>query len=409
MLKRRWTNESGAVLVFSALLLLVLIGFAALAVDLGNAWSTNRQGQSAADIAATSGLFAIPRTFSDDVGAPAPHVTDSVETEINDLLTANAPGATASAVVSADALDLAVAVTVDSENSFGRVLGAGDQITITRTASGHIEILPVDILRPFAFHNAPAPSQPYQCVIINSEVTFANRPRVCRDDFSGNGVEVDIVRMFGLDPPDCTVSTAANLRSGVDHLIDIDADERTEADACADGHILTMPNAAGTYFPTAGDLTSGLIGAGAPLAGPTPPLWEWLVAGLPSPCNSTAIASEPTLEGQTIAMRACLIGGNPRYITGLIQSPRFSWAIRTPSASGTREFTDVTLMFLNTIVSNDDTLSPEDAQVLSGPLPSGAVGAVTMYELELDHLSSDDQDALRRPVGTDYLEFSLTS
>jgi Flp pilus assembly protein TadG len=64
MLKRAARSESGAILVFTALLLLVLVGFAALAVDLGNAWSTNRQSQNASDIGATSGLFAIPRTFS---------------------------------------------------------------------------------------------------------------------------------------------------------------------------------------------------------------------------------------------------------------------------------------------------------------------------------------------------------
>ncbi len=405
MLSGQRPAESGAILVFSAVLLLVLIGFAALAVDLGNAWSTNRQGQSAADISATSGLFGVPRTFSDAAGAPAPNATASVEAEVDDLLSVNAPGATRTVTLSADYLDLDVDVTVDSNNSFGRAIGAGDVITITNSASGHIELLPVDRLRPIVLYNSS--DQPYQCILV--DVPTANRPRPCKDDFSGNGNEVNIVRMFALDPISCADRTVVNLQSGIDHLIDIDTAQRTEADACVHGHILTMPNAAGTYFATTGQLTSGLIGGGAPLAGASAPLWEWLVGGLPAPCDKAAIAAQPDLEAQSVAMRQCLRTGAPRFTSGLTSSPRFSWAIRTNTTFGTRPFTEVTLIFLNAVVSNDAGLTPEDAHVLNGPLPAGEVGAVTMFEIDINDLSSSDRAGLKRPVGTEYLEFSLTS
>jgi hypothetical protein len=408
VLNRVKTGESGAILVFTALLLLVLIGFAALAVDLGNAWSTNRQGQSAADISATSGLFAIPRTFSDVPGAPAPRVTTAVQTEVDDLLSVNAPGATASIAISADALDLTVDITVDSNNSFGRALGAGPAITITNTASGHIEIQPFDALRPFGFFNLA--DQPYQCLDVG--VPAANRPRVCDGTFeASNGLRVDMLRMFGLDPPDCSDRTVTNLQSGVDHLVDTDsvAGPRAEADACLYGHVLTMPNESGTYFPTTGQLTSGLVSGGGPLAGSPAPLWDWLVPGLDpnGVCDSSTYALEPDLEGRTLRMRLCLRSGGAAFQSGLISSPRFSWAIRTSGAIGTRPYNELTLMFLNTTVSDDPTLSPEDAQQL-GPPVSGNVAAITMYELQESYLSSSDRAALRPPMGTDYLEFSLT-
>jgi Flp pilus assembly protein TadG len=406
MLRRHGPAESGAILVFTAVLLLVLVGFAALAVDLGNAWSTNRESQTAADIAATSGLFAIPRTFNDSMGAPAPKVTAAVQAEIDDLMATNAPAGTAAGIVSADALDLTVDVTVPSNNSFGRAIGAGDVINVGTTASGHIEILPYDMLRPFAMFNTP--DQPFQCVLVDVP-NLTNRPRVCNDDFNSNGLEVDIVRMFALDPISCTDRTVQNLLVGVDHLIDTDAAVRSEADACVYGHILTMPNTAATYVPTTAQLTAGLIGGGGPLAGASAPLWDLLVDNIVGVCNDATIGGLATVEEQSIAMRACLRSGDADFKQGVTSSPRFSWAIRTSASFGTRHFDDVTLMFLNSLVSNDPSLTPEQAQTLNAPLAGGQVGAVTLYELNANDLHPADRAALLEPIGIDYLEFSLTN
>ncbi len=411
MLKRPGEPDSGAILVFTAVLLLVLIGFAALAVDLGNAWSTNRQSQTAADIAATSGLFAIPRTFADVAGAPAPIVTDAVQAEIDDLNLTNAPGSIATATVSADARDLTVDLSIDSNNSFARAIGAGNSISVANTASGHIELPEIsepNIVRPFGLFNQP--NRAYQCLLVSIPVV-TNRPAVCQ---AVEGDDMEMLEMFNLDPVvRCSSpSTVSNLRDGIDHLIDTDTISlRSAQDACDYGHVLTLPNAAETQIPSTGQLTSGLTQGGGPLASPSPPLWEFLVPGLPNPCNDVQISSQPTLEQQSNAMRLCLQGGAPSFQAGVVDSRRFSFAVKTSAGpGGIRTYDAITLVFLHTIVSDDPSLpSVDDAQTLNGPpAGSGNVGAFTLYELDIDDLAAADQAALMPPFGTDELVFSLT-
>ncbi len=421
MLKRAARSESGAILVFTALLLLVLVGFAALAVDLGNAWSTNRQSQNASDIGATSGLFAIPRTFSDVPGAPMPIVTAEVQAEIDDLLATNAPGGVAVVSVSTDGLDMTVNVTVDSNNSFGRAIGAGNTISLETTASGHIE-LPViaqpNVVRPFSLFNDVL--RPYQCLMPNAgSIPPENRPRVCE---SINGDDVGFLEMYNLDQVRrcSSPSTISNMHDGIDHLIDTaaehpaapDPDTRSAQDACSYGHLLTLPNNAANESLTNGQLTSGLtVGPKAALSSPSLPLWELRADGLMFDCADTAFSDKTTVEELSTQMMFCLQSGGARFVPGLIDSDRFSWAIRTSAGPGSsRDFDSLTLLFINSIVSDDNSLTPEQAQTFDGPpAGSGSVGAVTMYELQLGYLDPSDQARLMEPSGTDLLEFSLTN
>ena len=232
------------------------------------------------------------------------------------------------------------------------------------------------------------------------------------------GDDVDLLEIFNIAPPNnptCpTPNSPSNLRDGVDHLVETDAadtETRSAFDACRYGHHLTMPNAAGITVPSTAQLTTGLTQGGGPLQAASSPLWEFLVTGLPGACNKATIAGQPMLEQQSNAMMGCLQSGNAQFIAGLIDSPRFSWAIRTvPGAGSLKNYDELTLIFLNTIVSDDSTLTPEEAQTLSGPpAGTGRVGAVTMYELQLGYLSGSDQDRLMEPSGTDWLEFSLTN
>src|SRR5438552_16468968 len=54
-------NESGQMLIMTALMLPVLLGFAALALDAGFAFETRKQIQTAADSAATAAAFELFR------------------------------------------------------------------------------------------------------------------------------------------------------------------------------------------------------------------------------------------------------------------------------------------------------------------------------------------------------------
>jgi hypothetical protein len=342
-----------------------------------------------------------------------PIVTAEVQAEIDELLATNAPGGVAVVSVSADGLDMTVNVTVDSNNSFGRAIGAGDTISLETTASGHIEIGDFkadNLLRPFGLRNDPR--RPYQCYLLSVPVV-ANQPQVCQ---AVSGDDVDLLEIFNfVEVKRCSApSTLSNLRDGIDHLVETDADtttSRSARDACVYGHHVTMPNAAELTTPSTSQLTQGLARATAPLAAASPPLWDYLVS--PAPCDRNTVA-QGTLQEQSDAMRRCLENGAARFGDGVVQSPRFSWAIRTAAGAGNlREYDSLKLIFLNTIVWDGASLTPEQAETLFGPPPGAAdpgnVGAVTMYELRLSDLASSDQSRLMEPAGTDWLEFSLTN
>jgi Putative Flp pilus-assembly TadE/G-like len=56
----RWGDEHGQVAIVVALILVVLLGFAALVVDVGLNWAARTQAQAAADAAALAGVIALP-------------------------------------------------------------------------------------------------------------------------------------------------------------------------------------------------------------------------------------------------------------------------------------------------------------------------------------------------------------
>jgi hypothetical protein len=76
----RWDDQHGQVAIVVALMLVVLLGFAALVVDVGLNWAARTQAQTAADAAALAGVIALP-------GDPAAAVED-----VRRYLNANVPG-----------------------------------------------------------------------------------------------------------------------------------------------------------------------------------------------------------------------------------------------------------------------------------------------------------------------------
>lgn len=58
--RTKYAHESGVTAVFVAITILVLMGFAAIAIDLGSGWNERRQDQTAADLAVIAGTLSYP-------------------------------------------------------------------------------------------------------------------------------------------------------------------------------------------------------------------------------------------------------------------------------------------------------------------------------------------------------------
>lgn len=432
-------SERGAILVFSAILLLMLIGFAALAVDLSNAWSNNRLSQNNADVAASGALFRIPRTFVTSPPGGGLLVQDEVEAEVADLLSINVdPGVTASSVSTvtfpADAAEVTVDVTLDSRNAFARAIGAGANVPVDATATSHVEVLPTTKLLPVGFYapvingQSGSGTQPYQCLNVDAAAGTA-KPRVCGGqggfpDGSSNGLRNRLLGMtrLGADPPSCTVDTVFNFVTGVDHLVDTrDLGVRTEGNACAHGHFLTLPSAADRVelisFSTV--LDDATIGPGAPLAAASAPLWTYLLPGGAGSCDPTLPVYTDSLiplEDKSNELRACLRswnGSQQLFSSGVVTSPRFGYGIDIREGGvGAEEFERPILVFLNTLVPDVGPLDdPLTAQFLDGstfPASTADVGGLTMFSIARNMLSSSDRAALVSPFyNVNLLEFTL--
>jgi len=115
-------KQKGFVLVVLALLLVVLIGFLALAVDIGVLYSARTSAQEVADAAALAGAF----TFINDTQSPQPQTASSnaLQVALNNSVLGQ-PVAAADVNVNVDVANRRVAVDVQSTQNtyFARALG----------------------------------------------------------------------------------------------------------------------------------------------------------------------------------------------------------------------------------------------------------------------------------------------
>ena len=96
--RRRTRSESGAVAVIFAISTVMIFGFAALSVDLGNAWARKRSSQTQADLAALAGGQLLPKGDSANQQAIAQEVASYLnENKISD----DQPTVTAAQLLSA--------------------------------------------------------------------------------------------------------------------------------------------------------------------------------------------------------------------------------------------------------------------------------------------------------------------
>ena len=127
-LERRWREERAAVLVWFALMLVMLIGFAGFAVDVSNWWLQAERLQRAADAGAHAGVVFLPADL------PSARTTARSEIAKNGYTTTGAtPEATATITQEPNPNRLRVSLTTQVPSYFVQLLGV-DSVTLTRDA-----------------------------------------------------------------------------------------------------------------------------------------------------------------------------------------------------------------------------------------------------------------------------------
>jgi Flp pilus assembly protein TadG len=126
LLGRVRRDESGIALIWMSLFLMVLIGFAALAVDIGHGYMVAQRAQNAADAAALAGTIYLPGDLT-----TAQNTAQSVASANG--FTDGANGVTVSAVRSVTVSQLEVTVTQDVKTWFAKALGFST-MHVSRTA-----------------------------------------------------------------------------------------------------------------------------------------------------------------------------------------------------------------------------------------------------------------------------------
>lgn len=139
--QQRWRDERGAVLVWFALMLVMLIGFAGFAVDISNWWLQAERLQRAADAGAHAGVVFLPADL------PQARATAQAEIAKNGYRTTGAnPDATAVITQEPNPNRLRVSLTTEVPSYFVQLLGV-DSVTLTRDAVGEY-VAPVPMGSP---------------------------------------------------------------------------------------------------------------------------------------------------------------------------------------------------------------------------------------------------------------------
>lgn len=140
----RWRvrrDESGLVLVWTSLFLMVLLGFAALAVDLGHAYFVGQKAQNAVDAAALAGAVYLP---GDLAGAQAA----AQELAAANGFTNGVNGVTVTATQGIDPIELNVTVRQDVPTWFAKAIGF-DMMNVSKSGAAVADqptATPVDLM-----------------------------------------------------------------------------------------------------------------------------------------------------------------------------------------------------------------------------------------------------------------------
>lgn len=325
-------NEDGAVLVIFALSLVVLLGFAAIAVDLGTLFAVRRQAQTAADVAALSGAQfgeglagtdarkaindEVQRIMATNLATTAADWSSCTDSTAPAEFTQTAPAGASSVATPClsftDTLDK-IRVRVPTQNvstSFARVLGID---TLQASAFAEVEFhyeQSGDIL-PFGVPTADGPNT------LGCPSDHPNGVLPCNGPESGNFNQL-FVTQWGSDETTHTCNNSdgvfeENLAIGVDHLLGtINMNLLRDEDVCAEPNVSARPSiigqdpgvsqsvlepglVSGPHSGMAGRLTNTpyttepLASGGTTYEVDNEPLWSFIGSGLsniPATCQA---------------------------------------------------------------------------------------------------------------------------
>jgi len=123
ILKRLFKGEDGSVTILVALSMTVLMGFAALSVDIGMLYNQKREVQNAADAAALAGAMSLPNTGIAKTVAKSVAEKNLIQNSALETLTTSVIPV---APFNGKATEIEVTVTRKVKTIFAQVLGIGD-------------------------------------------------------------------------------------------------------------------------------------------------------------------------------------------------------------------------------------------------------------------------------------------
>lgn len=146
-------REDGAVAAITGLLMIVLLGFGAFAVDLGMAYADTRQLQTSADAAALAAANVL-RGTAGTCSAVVTAAGTNAGTTADSIREQNRGSSLRAAYSAACTSDGSVEVTYSSRgttpNFLGGLLGRSGDYTTTRTAKARLSVLSSGKIRPYA-------------------------------------------------------------------------------------------------------------------------------------------------------------------------------------------------------------------------------------------------------------------
>jgi Flp pilus assembly protein TadG len=129
-LRSRLVREDGVVLVLTAICLLVFLGAAALAIDLGSLYGAQRRAQAAADAAALAA--------SHDVAEASQMNTAGATVTVNEYVARNDPGAAATISYPPGTHNIRVTVNQTAPTFFARIWGqTSENVSASATANAN--------------------------------------------------------------------------------------------------------------------------------------------------------------------------------------------------------------------------------------------------------------------------------
>jgi Flp pilus assembly protein TadG len=239
--RRRRADERGAVAVMVAILMVLVMGLAALSLDSGNGWETRRSLVTATDAAALAAAEVYAQNGDGCAGVPATFVRANVSAaSVTDCsLTALGPGAAAVTVQAATPLHY----------TFAGIIGVGDRDVHSSTTAAYGQPLGVTGLRPLGLCNASVGYQQWLD--------------------SGMSTPFTVTINYGKDAPtDCGANVPGNW--GVQ---DFDGGANSNADTRSwieDGYpgMVTAPSSipgdTGAFSNSLSSALSALVASGAP-------------------------------------------------------------------------------------------------------------------------------------------------